>query len=92
VGLYWRDEREFPHWPPKIVITADSECPNCHRPSNVAHVGFEVAAITMAEPLRRAFDQHLDAHGCAERLGFAYCDEAMRLFRLLPIGERAIVA
>jgi hypothetical protein len=45
----------------------------------------------MAEPLRRVFREHLDQHGCAERLGFAYCPEASRLFGLLPAGDSIII-
>lgn len=53
---------------------------------------WRVVAALLAEPLRRAFEDHLDTHGCAERYGFAYCPEAMELFMLLPIGDRVIVA
>lgn len=53
---------------------------------------WQALAATLAEPLRKAFAAHLDEHGCAERTGFAYCDEAMRLFRLLPAGDRTVVA
>lgn len=87
MGLHKRTEPDPWTGRPRTVITADGECPNCGEPSTIAHVGFEVAAITMAEPLRRAFREHLDAHGCAERLGFAYCPEAVRLFELLPAGD-----
>lgn len=65
-------------------------CPADDQPLTLAHVGFEVVAMTLAEPLRREFSRHLAAHGCAERTGFAYCDEAMTLFVLLPAGDRVI--
>jgi hypothetical protein len=56
----------------------------------IAEVSYTVVAQLLAEPLRRAFVQHLDDHGCAERHGFAYCDKAMRLFDLLPHAEKVI--
>jgi hypothetical protein len=49
-------------------------------------------AVTLAEPLRKALSIHLDEHGCAERGGFAYCREAMDLFRLLPEGDMVVYA
>ncbi len=39
-----------------------------------------------------ALSEHLDTHGCAERGGFAYCDEAMKLFRALPLRKQVIIA
>jgi hypothetical protein len=57
----------------------------------VADCGYTVVAKLLAEPLRRAFEKHLDQHGCAERHGFAYCEEAMQLFGLLPPGDTVIL-
>lgn len=63
-------------------------------PENFAHGVWTALAVTLAAPLRKAFDAHLDTHGCGRpgSGGFAYCDEAMSLFRLLPAGDRIIWA
>jgi len=61
-------------------------------PVSLAEAGFTVIAVTLAEPLRRAFRAHLAACGCAERYGFGHCPEAMRLFRLQPDGDQIILA
>jgi hypothetical protein len=63
---------------------------------SLASVGFTVAAVTLAEPLRKAFREHLDVHGCGTGDsgdpryvgGCAHCPEAMRLWDLLPDGDR----
>lgn len=45
-----------------------------------------------------AFNKHLDEHGCGTpgrpnfTLGFAYCDEAVRLFSRLPPSKQIILA
>jgi hypothetical protein len=50
------------------------------------------AEQSLAEPLRKALDDHLDQCGCAERAGFLHCPEARRLFLLLPKGDRLLLA
>jgi hypothetical protein len=59
-----------------------------HRPGDFAHGVWTAVAATLAAPLRRAFDEHLDEHGCAQRGGFGYCEEAMHLYRLQPQGDQ----
>ena len=67
-------------------------------PQTLAHVGYEIAAMTLAEPLRKALDTHLDEHGCGTGDttdpryvgGFWYCPEAKRLWDLLPEGDRIV--
>ena len=79
-------------------VVSDGEC--CGQPATLAHVGFEIVAATLAEPLRRAFRAHLDEHGCATRDpgdpryigGFGHCEEAMRLWYLQPAGDRVVIA
>lgn len=71
---------------PEVHVVWDGE-----RKPSIAQTAYTITATTLAEPLRRAFSKHVDEHGCAARTGFAYCDEAMRLFRLLPDGDRVIV-
>jgi hypothetical protein len=77
VEVYWRQLPEERYGPDP-------------RPT-IASCGFEVVAALLAEPLRQAFKRHLDEHGCAEIRGFAYCPEAMRLFDLLPDGDRVVI-
>jgi hypothetical protein len=57
----------------------------------LAGCGYGLVAALLAEPLRRAFHQHLDEHRCWARGGFAHCEEAMRLFRLLPRAEQVTI-
>lgn len=53
-----------------------------------AHGVWEALAITLAEPLRRAFDQHLAEHGCGtEGMPLDQCPEAVELWHLLPDGD-----
>ena len=60
---------------------------------------FSVVAMTLAEPLRKALDAHLDEHGCGTGDsadpryvgGFWYCPEAKRLWDMLPAGDRIVV-
>ena len=40
---------------------------------------------------RRRFREHLDDHQCDKRDGFAYCEEAMRLFEALPAKDKVII-
>jgi hypothetical protein len=91
MGLTWQRGTDYMTRQPTIEIRADRECQNCGRETTLAHTGFEVVAKTLAEPLRQMFKRHLDEHGCAETYGFAYCPEAMRLFNLLPDGDRVVV-
>ena len=83
VEVYWEplDEREYGPDPKPTI----------------ADCGYTVVAQLLAEPLRRAFVEHLDQHGCATQGhpnfvgGFSYCEEAMRLFSLLPPGDTVII-
>ena len=60
-------------------------------PDSLASVGYSIVAATLAEPLRRAFIEHLDACDCERRGGFGYCPAAMQLFRMLPESEQIIL-
>ena len=67
---------------------------------SLASVCYTVTAVTLAEPLRKALDAHLDDHGCGTgdvhdpryTGGFLHCPEASRLFALLPDGDRVLLA
>jgi hypothetical protein len=93
VALYWRRHVDpfgvrgliEVYWAP-----LDEEVYGPDPTPTVASTGYEIVAQLLAAPLRRAFDEHLRDHGCAERGGFGYCDEAMRLFGLLPAGDSVI--
>jgi hypothetical protein len=69
-------------------------------PQTLAHVGYSIVAMTLAEPLRKALDVHLDEHGCGTGDvadpryvgGFWYCPEAKSLWDLLPDGDRIVMA
>lgn len=62
-------------------------------PDNFAHGVWTALAVTLAQPLRDALDKHLDDHCCVELYGgFAYCEEASRLFALLPDGDQIVIA
>jgi hypothetical protein len=69
-------------------------------PDTLAAVAFTVVAVTLAEPLRRAFDKHLDEHGCGTGdpadpryvSGFIHCPAARELWDLLPDGDRIMLA
>lgn len=45
----------------------------------------------------RLFNKHVDEHGCGDSKspnftgGFAYCDEAMRLWDRLPPSQRIVI-
>src|SRR5581483_8921846 len=45
-------------WNRTVTEVVDAE------PDTLAHVGYSIVAATLAEPLRRALDVHLDEHGC----------------------------
>lgn len=55
----------------------------------IDHDAMQQVAVLLADPLRRAWCQHLDSDCsvCAAD-GIAWCPEAMRLFDLLPSGDR----
>lgn len=74
-------------------VTA-AECWKCGRERpDLAHAVFEYVAALLAEPLRAAFDAHLDECGCGHNgVGIAHCDAAMVLWDLLPDGDRVIIA
>jgi hypothetical protein len=55
----------------------------------LATVALTITAATLAEPLRRAFRQHLATHDHPH--GFGHCPEAMRLSELLPPGDQIVV-
>lgn len=69
-------------------------------PDTLAHVGYSIVAATLAEPLRRALDVHLDEHGCGTGDahdpryvgGFIHCPEASALWDLLPDCDRIALA
>lgn len=44
-------------------------------------------AATLAEPLRKAFRDHVDAHGCY----LDTCAKSLRLWDLLPEGDRVLL-
>ncbi|GAA2644488.1 hypothetical protein GCM10010399_92990 [Dactylosporangium fulvum] len=54
---------------------------------------------TLAEPLHKAFRDHLDEHRCGTGDyrsphyvgGFAHCPAAMELWELLPDGDRIVL-
>lgn len=86
VEVYWQQ-----HYP------AEGGWPEDHDPkATLAHSGFELVAALLAEPLRRAFHEHLAEHGCADPdrggHGFGHCPEAMRRWELLPDGDRVLLA
>lgn len=58
-----------------------------------AHGVWEALAITLAEPLRKAFDRHLAEHGCAtEAMPLDRCPEGWALWELLPEGDCIAIA
>lgn len=79
----------FSGQPSRPAVTVD--------PGNFAHGVWTAVAMTLAEPLRKAFADHLDEHGCSATSGptaiggFGKCPEAMRLFELQPEGDKLIV-
>jgi hypothetical protein len=91
--------RRIPDWFGGTItqVVSDGEC--CRQPATLAHVGFEVVAMTLAEPLRRALDLHLDEHGCGTGDpqdpryvgGFIHCPEAAQLWDMLPAGDRIVI-
>ena len=49
-------------------------------------------AVLLADPLRRAWLQHIHPiRPCCQRGGIAWCEEAMRLFDLLPEGDQEAI-
>lgn len=76
--------------------------------TDLAHPVWEAVAVMLAQPLRDAFNGHMDNHGCGccgprwcksthtdeghAIHGFAHCPEAMHLFNLLPEGDTVIIA
>ncbi len=91
MGLHWRrGEPDFRTGKPTVEVFADRDCQNCDRPVTLAHASYEVVAMTLAEPLRRAFWKHVDEHGeaCVNPMwGGWLCPEAARLRALLPAGD-----
>lgn len=80
-------------------MTEPRRCPKCWTEDpDLTHVVLEYVGALLAEPLRRAFDVHLDEHGCGigdhrdPRYvgGFLNCPEAARLWDLLPLGDAVI--
>ncbi len=74
-------------------VETGPECNNCGGELDAAHAVFETVAMLMGERLRQAFSAHLDEHGCGRHggPGFAYCDEAVRLFELMPEGDKVLI-
>jgi len=67
---------------------------------SLAGFGYEIVARLLAEPLRKALDEHLDEHNCGTGDtsspdyvgGFIHCPEAKRLWDMLPAGDRIVLA
>lgn len=64
--------------------------------SDWASGAWQALAITLAQPLRKAFDGHCAAHRCGdpsnpEARGIMHCPEAWTLWGLLPDGDRIMV-
>lgn len=57
-------------------------------PGNFAYGVWTAVAMTLAEPLRKAFRGQ---HGCSARGGFGKCSEAMKLYELQPEGDKVIL-
>lgn len=63
-----------------------------------AHGAWEAVAVTLAEPLRKAFQGHLNTHLCGTGDhrsphyvgGFIHCPTAAELWELLPEGDRVV--
>jgi hypothetical protein len=80
-------------WGDQIEVTEDE-------PQTLARACFTIVAATLAEPLRRALDAHLDEHGCGTGNtadpryigGFLHCPEAEKLWDMLPAGDRIMIA
>ncbi len=88
MGLYLHRYRG--HFGEPVTEVRSDSMDDWGRPVTLAHVGYSIVAATLAEPLRRAFKQHLDTHEHPD--GFGHCEEAMQLFRLLPEDEQVILA
>jgi hypothetical protein len=88
VSIYLRRYRD--HWGAPVIEVRSDGLDEEGRPVTLARVGYQIVAATLAEPLRKAFAEHLAAHEHPD--GFGHCEEAMRLFRLLPESEQIILA
>jgi len=85
IGMLRLSRRWSCHGTPYFVVTEDE-------PQDLASVALTIVAATLAEPLRKAFDRHMDQHGCGEPgnpeyAGFLRCPEALALWKLLPEGD-----
>lgn len=75
-------------FPPHVMI----------KDGDFAYGVWHALAVTLAAPLRKALEDHLDEHGCGAGSGptyiggFIHCPEAKRLFELLPDGDRVLIA
>ena len=76
-------------------------CPHCGVPGMpFDHPVWESVAMMLAQPLRDALTRHLDEHGCGTDdfndpryvSGFLHCEDAKRLWDLLPMWDRALRA
>jgi hypothetical protein len=84
--------------PTGLVEVRSDGLDDWEQPATLAHVGYTIVAVTLAERLRKAFDGHLAEHGCATgdpqdpsyAGGFIHCPEAARLWGLLPDGDRIV--
>jgi hypothetical protein len=97
--VYGKHPFDGPGWT-RVDMPPDA-CINCWRTgTDFAHGVYEALAMTLAQPLRKALDQHLDEHGCGTGDtdspqyigGFFHCPEAKRLFELLPDDDRILIA
>jgi hypothetical protein len=82
------------------ALVTREQCWKCDRKNpDLTHHVLEYVAAVISEPLRRAFQDHLDVHGCGTGDhndpryigGFGHCPEAMRLFGLQPEAEQVLV-
>jgi hypothetical protein len=61
-------------------------------PDNFAHGVWTALAITLAEPLRKALADHVEACGCGKPGGggIAWCATGSALWDLLPAGDQVL--
>lgn len=57
-----------------------------------AHGVWTALAVTLAEPLRKALDEHYRVCSRCPVHGIAHCDEGYLLWMLLPEGDRVVLA
>ena len=86
----WVPVRGVPQWgvmgweqcPPEVSVdTADW-----------AHGVWTAVAVTLAEPLRQALGEHYEGCVFCQDRGIAHCPTGALLWRLLPDGDRVVIA